>query len=188
MAEQPDTLPSEEWRAVVGYEGLYEVSSCGRVRRLMEFLPSADDPTLYKPSRYRIISAYRGPNGYPQARLSKAAKAKTCLVHRLVCEAFHGPAPKGQSHVAHWDGDRANNRAENLRWASPRENAEDRNRHGTAPVGDCAPNRRLTSDAVIEMRRLYKGRHGDLARLSRQFGVTPTQVLHVVKRKHWTHI
>src|SRR3982751_5117101 len=47
-------------------------------------------------------------------------------VHRMVAEAFHGPAPTPKHEVAHWDGDPANNRAANLRWATSKENKADR--------------------------------------------------------------
>ena len=48
--------------------------------------------------------------------------AKTFKVHRLVCEAFHGPAPFDSAVVMHLDDDPANNRPENLRWATQKEN------------------------------------------------------------------
>ena len=110
------------------------------------------------------------------------------MVHRLVCEAFHGAPPKGRNHVAHWDGVRDNNNVENLRWASPKENAEDRMRHGTAPIGEQGPNGKLTDAIVLEIRRRYQPGYGQLARLAREFGVTRTQILHIVKRRQWTHI
>lgn len=43
-------------------------------------------------------------------------------VHRLVCEAFHGPAPEGKTVVIHIDEDATNNRPENLRWGTQKEN------------------------------------------------------------------
>lgn len=43
-------------------------------------------------------------------------------VHRLVCEAFHGPAPQGKEYVLHLDEDAHNNRPENLRWGTQKEN------------------------------------------------------------------
>lgn len=188
MADQMDTIKNEEWRAVSGYEGIYEVSDLGRVRRLIEFRPLPNNPRVYEPRRWRVIAAYASAGGYLQARLSKGGAAKTVLVYRLVCEAFYGHAPKGQGHVAHWDGNRANNVAPNLRWASPKENAHDRNRHGTAPFGEQSPNRRLSENDVREIRGLYQGRRGDLSKLSTMFGVTSTQILHIVRRKQWTHV
>lgn len=57
-------------------------------------------------------------------------------IHRLVCEAFHGPCPPDKDLVAHWDGDELNNSASNLRWATFKENTADMQRHGTFPAGE----------------------------------------------------
>lgn len=127
-------------------------------------------------------------SGYLQARVSKGGEGKALLLHRLVCEAFHGPAPEGKNQVAHGDGSRDNNRADNLRWTNAKGNAEDRNDHGTAPIGSNAGNATLTEADVLTIRAEYQGKHGDLARLGRRFGVTSTQILHIVRRRQWTHI
>lgn len=60
----------------------------------------------------------------------------TRKVHRLVCEAFHGPRPEGKQCVAHRDGDTENNRPHNVYWATYLENAADRDRHGTTAKGE----------------------------------------------------
>jgi len=52
------------------------------------------------------------------------------LVHRLVCEAFHGPAPEGKPLVLHWDDDPSNNHYSNLRWGSYADNRNDAVRNG----------------------------------------------------------
>lgn len=43
-------------------------------------------------------------------------------VHRLICEAFHGPPPEGKTYVLHLDEDAHNNKPENLKWGSQKEN------------------------------------------------------------------
>jgi hypothetical protein len=52
-------------------------------------------------------------------------------VHRLMCEAFHGPPPSDDAVVRHLNGIRTDNRPENLRWGTPAENTADMLRHGT---------------------------------------------------------
>ena len=47
---------------------------------------------------------------------------KNLKVHRLICEAFHGPAPDGCGVVLHLNEDALDNRPENLRWGTQREN------------------------------------------------------------------
>lgn len=55
--------------------------------------------------------------------------------HRLVCTAFNGERPDDKRHCAHRDGNSHNNIPENLYWATPKENAADKRRHGTLPYG-----------------------------------------------------
>lgn len=176
----------EEWKAAPGYEGLYEVSSLGRVRSLPREVASKNGSTAKKRGGPR--STYRDKRtGYVQTRLSKLGKASTLLVHRLVCEAFHGPPPKGRPQVGHIDGSRDNNSASNLRWVSAKENAQDRIGHGTAPRGTRCYHH-LTEDDVRAIRREYEGRYGQRVELAERYGVSTVQIHNVVTRKHWTHI
>lgn len=71
--------------------------------------------------------------GYYKLILRRAGEKTTANVHRLVCEAFHGPAPEGKPLACHKDGDALNNRAENLYWGSLSDNMRDSVRHGTHP-------------------------------------------------------
>ena len=95
----------EEWKSVIGYEGLYEVSSCGQIKSLRKGV-------LLTP--YKI-------NGYYVVRLCKNGKMKNCKVHRLVAIAFI-PNPENKAFVDHIDTNRSNNRVENLRWVTRQEN------------------------------------------------------------------
>lgn len=89
--------------------------------------------------------------GYLQVSLMDAdGKRKICLVHRLVLEAFKGPAKFGQE-CCHRDGDRLNNRLTNLRWGSRSENQTDRVLHARARQKACPdslPKRELDSSAL----------------------------------------
>lgn len=73
----------------------------------------------------------RAPTYGYEARASKTAKhsymmfnflGKNYKVHRLVCEAFHGPAPEGKSRVLHRDENSHNNVPDNLKWGTQKEN------------------------------------------------------------------
>ena len=96
----------EIWKPVAGYEGLYEVSNRGRVRRLC----------------WKIVKP-RNQNGeYQRIGLSKNGEEKQYLVHRLVAEAFI-PNPGGYPIINHKDEIPKNNRVENLEWCDPKHNA-----------------------------------------------------------------
>ena len=113
---------NEQWRPVSDWP--YEVSDLGRVRRV---------------ETGRVLRATPDANGYP--RVTLRAPGKRVLfraVHRLVCEAFRGPAPAGMG-VLHGDGDKKNCRLSNLRYGTQAENAADSLAHGAHRCGERHP-------------------------------------------------
>ena len=79
----------------------------------------------------RELSQDLDTHSYPSVRLKTAVGVRKRLkVHRLVAETFIGKRPTPQHEVRHLDGDRSNNRVENLAWGTPKENAADRTAHG----------------------------------------------------------
>jgi hypothetical protein len=103
------SLPEEEWRDVVGYEGLYAISSLGRVACLKT---GTHQRVLMKP----IYMTVRKQT-YNNLCLYVNGKRKHHLVHRLVAEAFI-PNPKHYPCIDHIDGCGTNNCASNLRWCT----------------------------------------------------------------------
>lgn len=100
----------EVWRDVVGYEGLYQVSNLGRVKSFHRY----KDGMIVKPA---ITS-----KGYCRVDLQKnSQKRKVSKVHRLVAQAFI-PNPENKPEIDHIDGNKQNNRADNLRWCTHKEN------------------------------------------------------------------
>lgn len=113
-------MENEEWRPVVSWEGLYEVSDKGRIRSI---------------PRTNCKGVIRKPNvvkGYSRYHLTGDGRSETKLAHRMVCEAFHGPAPEGKNFVLHGPGGSQDNSKENLRWGDASENKADEVRDGTA--------------------------------------------------------
>lgn len=107
----------EEWRAVEGFGGHYEVSSVGRVR-------SKDRLVINQGRTYRIagrvLKPQIGGKGYLFVPLCVDGKRALVLVHRLVAKAFQ--CPGAGNLVNHKDLDKKNNRATNLEWSTPKEN------------------------------------------------------------------
>ena len=158
---------TEEWRSVVGYEELYEVSNYGRVRttpRILRQSPSSQLP-------------------YPLVHLRKDGQTHGRLVHRLVLETFVGPAPEGME-ACHNDGNAANANLDNLRWDTKKNNAADRKRHGTEVSGERNSHATLTREDVAKIQELLlQGmRQSTIALL---FNVVQTTISRINLGKHW---
>ena len=144
----------EEWRPVVGWEGLYEVSSLGRVRsvtRLIEVAAGRRLGCYRKKWQGRVLRPGTNAEGYLYVHLSGLGHSREARVHVLVCEAFHGLRPLG--HVAaHNDGKSLNNNASNLRWDTPAGNMADTALHGTKNAGERHSQAKLSAAQVQAVR------------------------------------
>ena len=115
----------EEWKPIQGYEGCYEISSLGRVKSVER---KVYNPCVLGDGCYRTVpEKIRKPNimkGYHCVGLVKNKSIKIFRIHRLVIEHFVGQAPSQEYQVNHIDGDKSNNRVENLEWVTPKENTQ----------------------------------------------------------------
>lgn len=123
MAESD--YPAERW-LTIPFASDYAVSDRGRVKRVVA--------ARCYPAGYILKPKIRA-DGYPEVSLSAEGHVYFFRIHQLVCRTFHGERPKGKDEIGHKDGDRANSRADNLRWVTKEENYADRNLHGTHNKG-----------------------------------------------------
>ena len=112
----------ETWKAIPGYEGLYEVSDQGRVR---SFVVSRRTGFMTDPHPMRLHTRKR--DGYQTVGLVKNGCRKVSKVHQLVAAAFLPPRPSENHDPDHENGVRADNRAVNLRWLSKKQNSWNNN-------------------------------------------------------------
>lgn len=137
---------SEQWKPIVGWEGLYEVSDLGRVRSLdrvwVQPAPRSGAPHEYR-YRGRVLTGGRDAYGYVVVHLRRppqTARSWCHKVHQLVLAAFVGPRPADRPQTRHLNGNQIDNRLTNLQYGTALENAADRVRHGrgkiTLPVAD----------------------------------------------------
>lgn len=172
----------EEWRAVCGYEGLYEVSDLGRVRRL-----AAPSLRRGRPGRReRVLAQADRGGGRPCVTLCRGGVATQRFVYHLVLGAFVGPRPPGMQ-ACHINGDPTDSRPTNLRWDTPASNQADRVVHGTDVRGRDVGTAKLGELDVAEIRT--RAGNGEPQRsLARHFGVTQANVWCIVQRKTWAHV
>ena len=168
-------LQAEEWRAVVGYEGLYEVSNLGRVRRV----GAGRGATVG-----RILETRSDRNGYRFVELTHHGQRHGVSVHRLVAAAFLGPSPEGQQ-VNHIDRDKMNSALSNLEYVTPSENVAHAYRTGVVPrQGIRHGMAKLTEEQV----RAIRAASGTLKEIGDRFGVHLSTIHLIRSEKHWRHL
>lgn len=116
----------EIWKPVKNYEGYYEVSNLGRVKRLerLQTYPDGHTQNLKEYISNGALAIY----GYLQVSLSKDGKRTKRYIHDLVAESFI-PNPNNLKEVNHKDYNKANNRVTNLEWCTHQENMTDMFKH-----------------------------------------------------------
>lgn len=162
---QNDT-PSEQWRQAVGYEGIYQVSDRGRVRK----------------ETGELAGQWSNTGGYVWVRLSRPRRL--LRVHRLVAAAFV-PNPGRKPSVNHIDNNPSNNCAWNLEWCTQRENLQHARRQGRMPnnhrKGKRSPNASLSDGAVATIRAEYAAGGISWAALGTRHGLSKRSVGRIVR-------
>ena len=184
MHPQSTQLPlpeeTEEWRPVVDYEGLYEVSDLGNVR-------SVRRTTNTWPGR--VLKPRLDHYGYLKVHLSRGDRETRLTIHRLVLAAFVGPFASGQE-GNHINGVKTDNRLGNLEKVSGSQNTNHAWQSGLCnshrPRGSQNPHVKLTEDAVRQIRAL--GDQLDQAELGRRFGVHFSTISDILRGKTWKHV
>jgi hypothetical protein len=159
-------MTQEIWKDVPGYEGQYQVSDHGRVRSLDRVILCAGAVKGIYPSHKKGRLLRPGPinSGHLSVVLGRGG---TKLVHQLVLRAFVGPPPD-KHEGCHNNGNPADNRLENLRWGTRRENIKDKTSHGLSKL--------KPEDVRAIKEALQSNRRGIQAQLARRFGVSESTI------------
>jgi hypothetical protein len=114
-------MENEIWKDIDGYEGLYQVSSGGRIRRMASSVLKSNG--IYYNSKCVIRKPFITSVGYYMITLSKSGRINQYVVHRLIAAAFI-PNPENKPQVNHKNLDKKDNRLDNLEWVTVSENAK----------------------------------------------------------------
>src|SRR5699024_10981489 len=162
---------------IKGYEGLYQVSNLGKVKGLDRIVPTKNGRTQFK--KGMILKNKLGNHGYHYVILYKNNKQKSFTIHTLVAYEFIGERPEDND-VCHIDGDRFNNKANNLRYDTRSENFLDFYRSGSKN-----PNGKLTIKEVLEIRDLHKKEEYNRFQLAEKFGISYSQIGSIINRRNY---
>ena len=185
MSERDSTEFVELWKSVVGFEGVYSISSLGRLRR---------DVTGSNSKAGYILTPLVRKSGYCCYTVWRDGKMSTFLVHRLMALAFI-PNPDGKPHINHRDGNPSNNALDNLEWCTPMENA----RHAievlghdpkartlaAIPFGDGHYKSKLTQAQVDDIRSRAAAGKINQSDVGREFGVNKRTINSLLKGASW---
>ena len=175
---------AEIWKDIPGqYMGHYQASSLGRIRSLDR--ETVDSMGRRRSFEGRIRAETLNLHGYLQVGLSVAGKHRTCQIHRLIAAAWHGSS---ELQTRHMDGDKLNNRPDNLRHGTAEENAADRQRHGRTARGESNGRASLNADQVLEIRQIHSAGGRSLKAIGLDYGVNRRTIHRVIKGITWTHL
>lgn len=166
------TMANEEWKPVADWPH-YEVSSLGRVwschrgGALLKAIVGAHG--------YLYVCLHRG-DGKPRWGTKRP-------IHQLVALAHVGPKPSDGHEVDHINNDRADNRADNLRWVTRQENLRERN----VAKGSRAGPSKLTEADIAEIRK-RRGNGERLRVIAAEYGVSPGTICVISQGKTWRHV
>ncbi len=165
-----NTYPDEVWALIPGWDGVYSVSTHGRVRR-------------DKAPRIGVLKFDDDRRGYSRVTLSRAGQARQFRVHHLVLLAFVCPQPSGCV-CRHLDGNRRNNLVSNLRWGSRVQNEADKVRHGTTNRGARNGGAKLTA-AGVRAAKVLRDAGWTYVDIADALGVESTAISRICSGTRW---
>lgn len=172
----PFVQEPETWKDVKGFEGKYQISSLGRVK------------SLSNNKKEKILKNGINTTGYLIICLCNNPYYKTFLVHRLMMIAFEKPNILNKSDVNHIDGNKLNNRLDNLEWNTRQENIIHSFAHDMSKKGSKHYHSKLQDDIIIEIRNKHIPYHYTQKMLAEEYKVSEGTIQSIIERRTWNHV
>jgi hypothetical protein len=173
----------EVWKEIKGYEGKYEISNLGRIKSLFMYRYKLDGN--YKVFRELIITPKRATNGYLGVDLSLNGKIRHSI-HRLVAINFI-ENPYDYKEVNHIDGDKENNKVDNLEWMSLQQNRDHAKVNKLMEYGEGRYNSKLDDNKIRVIREEF-GNGLTMYKLAKKFEVCSGTIKQIIDGKSWKHV
>jgi hypothetical protein len=167
----------EIWHSIEGYEGVYQISSLGRVKRLIS----------NRCLKERILKPNTVRDGYQAVKLCKDSLKKVFVIHRLVARAFI-QNPQAKPFINHIDGNTSNNCISNLEWCTQSENIIHSYKRGRiAQHGQDRPNAKYSDDIIREV-RLKRSMGLSCHKIAEEYNMSHQYVSAISNRLVWKHV
>jgi hypothetical protein len=176
LCELDSVLKTEQWKDVLGYEGIYQVSDLGRIKS-------------FKFKKQKILVQINTSKGYLDIGLhnNKMEKKKRLKIHRLVAIAFI-PNPENKLEVNHKKGNKKDNRVISLEWNTPTENQIHAYKTGLRvslkgkEINTC----KLSEKEILEIRSINKNM--SFVDIGLKYNISPENASMIIRRKTWKHL
>lgn len=147
---------NEEWRDITNYEGYYQVSSFGNVRSVERTILRSNG--IKQHCKSVILKPFQGKTcNYLSVQLSKDNHTEKFMIHRLVAYMFLGLRSESDLEVNHIDGNRYNNKLDNLEIVTHQQNIDHSIIHQLKDdYGEKSTNAKLTNEQAYNIRRMWQ--------------------------------
>jgi hypothetical protein len=172
-------IMEEIWKSIKGFEGLYEVSNLGNVRRLDSITSNGH---YWKG---RVLKLKNSTNGYSCISLFKSGEEHQYRVHRLVAKTFIKNT-HNLPVVNHKDGNKKNNKEDNLEWTTKIENERHSVKIGTTPVGSKTHSSKLIEEDILQIFSMNESGMKQV-KIAQHFNVHPSHISRILSgdRNYW---
>lgn len=173
-------IMEEIWKDIIGYEGLYKISSFGRIK--------SKHTNNKWGSGWKLLNGYRDNLGYLYTALFKEGNRHIFKIHRLVALHFI-PNSENKPQVNHIDADKTNNRIENLKWCSALENMRHAFAKNLIPfrIGGANGQAKLKESDILQIRKLTESGI-DYKEIAKRYPVCSSTINKIINKKIWSHI
>jgi len=173
MRDWDGGLDGEVWKPIICNPS-YFASNMGRIVSAKKPIP-------------QLLSLNNLRSGYRSITMFQNKKTTSYLVHRLILETFKGSCPDGME-ASHKDGNRLNNRLDNLTWESHRSNMDRKLSHETILRGEDNPMSKLKDSDVRFIKRILKEGTIRQSKIAAIFDVSDHTISEIAINKRWKHI
>jgi hypothetical protein len=177
------------YKDIPKFKGLYQVSNLGNVKSLSKKVKCRGGS--YRTTKERLLQPGINDRGYKIVSLCKDNKCQTKKVHRLVASVFLN---KNGAEINHKDGNKLNNRVDNLEWTTRSKNLRHAYKNGLTKstikamnkaVVESGCNAKLSKKEVKEIKEKYIPRKYSQRKLAREYSVHQSTIWSIVNNENW---